>query len=78
MKATKIFLVLLVVTKLLSASEVKVTELSNTPGILPFKLGKANIIDRKHIFLHDINSKYLDKHIYNLVKTYTKLNSSLE
>ncbi|VEN37416.1 unnamed protein product, partial [Callosobruchus maculatus] len=77
MKATKIFLVLLVVTKLI-ASEVKVTELSNTPGILPFKLGKANIIDRKHIFLHGINSKYLDKHIYNLVKTYTKLNSSLE
>ncbi|VEN53924.1 unnamed protein product, partial [Callosobruchus maculatus] len=77
MKATKIFLVLLVVTELI-ASEVKVTELSNTPGILPFKLGKANIIDRKHIFLHDINSKYLDKHIYNLVKTYTKLNSSLE
>ncbi|VEN34300.1 unnamed protein product, partial [Callosobruchus maculatus] len=77
MKATKIFLVLLVVTKLI-ASEVKVTKLSNTPGILPFKLGKANIIDRKHIFLHDINSKYLDKHIYNLVKTYTKLNSSLE
>ncbi|VEN56951.1 unnamed protein product [Callosobruchus maculatus] len=40
MKATKIFLVLLVVTKLI-ASKVKVTELSNTPGILPFKLGKA-------------------------------------
>lgn len=62
---------------LVRAQEIKFLQIENSPGILPFKLGTANIVTKKHIFLYDINVGTLKAEINNLNKIYYKLNSSL-
>jgi len=71
-------LILLTITLLtVNPQEIKITKINNSPGILPFKLGKAKIITSKHVFLYDINLSNLKFEINKLIKLYTQLNSSL-
>lgn len=59
---------------------IKILENHDSPGILPFKLGVANIVTNKHVFLYNINLKVLGAEIKNLneiYKIYIRFNSSL-
>lgn len=62
---------------LIQASNIKIFENNNSPGILPFKLGTANLVTSKHIFLYDVNLNILGTEIKNLNKIYFHFNSSL-
>lgn len=53
------------------------TEIDNTPGILPFKIGDSHIVTSKHILLYDVDVTTLEEQILNLENTYKILNSSL-
>lgn len=72
----KIYLVLATITTTLT-KEIKITQITNSPGILPFKIGAAKISTNKHIFLHEINLSELEKTIQNLKNSYDELKPTL-
>jgi hypothetical protein len=48
--------------------EVVITPLENNPGLLPFKLGKAKLIDYEHIFIHVIELDKIGESIRTIIK----------
>lgn len=62
---------------LIQASEIKIFKNNDSPGILPFKLGLANIVISKHIFLYDFDLNILKTEITILNQIYLRFNTSL-
>lgn len=58
---------------LMKAQKVRIQNLDNNPGILPFKLGTAKIKIATHTFLHYINLTALQNQIDSITYQYEKL-----
>jgi hypothetical protein len=54
--------------------EVVITPLENNPGLLPFKLGKAKLIDYEHIFIHVIELDKIGESIRTIIKQKDHMN----
>lgn len=74
---TRTILILILIISPALAAEIKIDDLSNSAGLLPFKLGSSKIIVKKHTFLHYIELDSLVEKINNLRLAYNTFNESI-
>lgn len=47
--------------------EVAITRLEDNPGILPFKIGLAKLVDYEHSFIHSIDLSDIEQSIRTII-----------